>query len=73
VDGDWSACGLAGEVIAGVTEALDPQELSARPARLTLPPAPAPTSGPLERLYYPTVEDVVHRALGMLGTQQEAG
>lgn len=73
VDGDWSSCGLAGEVIAGVTEALEPGTLKARPARITLPAAPAPTSGPLERLYYPAVEDVVRRTLGMMGIQQETG
>ncbi|HLB38419.1 MAG TPA: transketolase C-terminal domain-containing protein [Gemmatimonadales bacterium] len=73
VDGDWSSCGLAGEVIAGVSEALEPGRLKARPARITLPPAPAPTSGPLERLYYATLDDVVQRAHGMLGTQQETG
>lgn len=73
VDGDWSSCGLAGEVIAGVSEALEPGRLKARPARITLPPAPAPTSGPLERLYYTALDDVVQRALGMLGMQQETG
>jgi len=73
VDGDWGCCGLAGEVIAGVTESLEPGMLRTRPVRITLPAAPAPTSGPLERLYYPTVEDVVRRALGMLSIQQETG
>ena len=72
VDGDWSSCGLAGEIIASVCEAVEPARLRARPVRVTLPPAPAPTSAPLERSYYPTVDDVVERALVMLGHFQEA-
>ncbi len=67
VDGDWASCGLAGEVIAGVSEAVEPARFRARPARITLPPAPAPTSGPLERIYYPTVDQVVHRTLALMG------
>lgn len=73
VDGDWATCGLAGEVIAGVSEALELRAWRARPARITLPPAPAPTSGPLERVYYPTVDQVVHRALTLVGVQEDAG
>jgi pyruvate dehydrogenase E1 component beta subunit len=73
VDGDWSTCGLAGEVIAGAAERLDTAAWRARPARLTLPDAPAPTSGPLERLFYPTVDDVVRRSLGLLRLQEDSG
>ncbi len=63
VDGDWSSCGLAAEVIAGVTEKVAPGELRASPARVTLPAAPAPTSRPLEAAYYPTVDDIVAAVL----------
>jgi pyruvate dehydrogenase E1 component beta subunit len=73
VDGDWSSCGLAGEVIAQVAEGLDPGALRAAPARLTLPDAPAPTSGPLEKIYYPDVDDVVRRALALVGAHQNSG
>ena len=73
VDGDWSTCGLAGEVIARVSETLNGRSLRARPARITLPDAPAPTSGPLEKLYYPSVDDVVHRALAMGGVAPDSG
>jgi pyruvate dehydrogenase E1 component beta subunit len=59
VDGDWSSCGLAAEVIAGVSEKLLPADLRAAPRRVTLPDAPAPTSKPLEAAYYPTVDTVV--------------
>lgn len=59
VDGDWSTCGLAGEVLACVAERVDGSAMRAKPVRITLPAAPAPTSGPLERAYYTTVDDVV--------------
>jgi pyruvate/2-oxoglutarate/acetoin dehydrogenase E1 component len=72
VDGDWSSCGLAGEIIASVCEALEPARLRSRPVRVTLPAAPAPTSAPLERSYYPGVDDVVEKALVMLGHFQDA-
>ncbi len=62
VDGSWSTCGLAGEIIASVCERLEPGVLASKPARVTLPPAPAPTSKPLEAAYYPTAEDVANTA-----------
>jgi acetoin:2,6-dichlorophenolindophenol oxidoreductase subunit beta len=71
VDGDWRACGMAAEVIASIAEALDPRVMRAAPRRVTLPDAPAPTSNPLERSYYPTVDYIVQRALALVGAQQE--
>jgi pyruvate/2-oxoglutarate/acetoin dehydrogenase E1 component len=62
VDGGWKTCGLAGEIIARVTEALPPHALVAAPVRLTIADAPAPASAPLERAYYVTEVDVVHAA-----------
>ena len=62
VDGGWQTCGLAGEVIARVVERLPLQLFKASPVRLTLPDAPAPTSGPLERAYYTTVDQIVDAA-----------
>lgn len=58
VDGGWRNCGVAGEILARVTEALPPAALKVAPRRITLPDAPAPTSGLLEREYYPTVEGI---------------
>lgn len=58
VDGSWSNCGTAGEVIAQVCERIDPRALRGAPQRVTLPAAPAPTSKPLEAAYYPTAEQV---------------
>lgn len=65
IDGDWTNCGLAGEILASVTEALEPSAWKATPRRLTLPDAPAPTSGALEKIYYPTVDQAVALALTM--------
>lgn len=62
VDGGWRTCGLAGEVIAGVSETISPQAWRARPCRLTLPDAPAPSSAVLEARYYADVDDVLAQA-----------
>jgi pyruvate/2-oxoglutarate/acetoin dehydrogenase E1 component len=66
VDGSWETCGMAGEVIASVVERVSPQTLLKPPKRLTLPHAPAPTSKPLEDLYYPTKETLVKSVLGLV-------
>ncbi len=65
VDGGWAHCGLARSIVAEVVETLDPSELCSSPVIVTLPAAPAPTSRTLERLYYPGVEEVVKKALGL--------
>ena len=61
VDGGWSTCGLAGELMACVAEKVAPSNFKAPLARVTLPAAPAPTSAPLEKAYYPTAETVQAR------------
>ena len=66
IDGGWQTCGLAGEIIAGAVEDLPPSAFRARPQRITLPDAPAPTSKVLENIYYPTTEHVVAVAEQML-------
>jgi pyruvate/2-oxoglutarate/acetoin dehydrogenase E1 component len=71
VDGDWSCCGLAAEVIACAMEAIDPAKMRAAPRRLTLPAAPAPTSSPLERTYYFTTDDIVREAQSMTFVRPE--
>lgn len=65
-DGSWATCGLAGELIATAAEGVDYGKWKARPARVTLPDAPAPTSAPLEKAYYPTAEQVASVAAGLL-------
>jgi pyruvate dehydrogenase E1 component beta subunit len=66
VDGGWATCGLAGEIIAGVVEVLPPSALRARPRRITLPDAPAPTSKVLEKIYYPTAQQIATTAEAMV-------
>jgi pyruvate dehydrogenase E1 component beta subunit len=66
VDGGWRTCGLGGEIIAIVAEGVAPTTMKATPARITLPDAPAPVSGPLEKAYYFGVDEVVKRALDLL-------
>jgi pyruvate dehydrogenase E1 component beta subunit len=67
VDGGWRTAGWSAEILAAVTEAVHPTALRARPVRITLPDAPAPTSKALEEIYYPTaatIVDVVRANLG---------
>lgn len=66
IDGSWSPCGMAGEVIASVVERIAPDSLRKSPARVTLPFSPAPTSRVLEKAYYPTAAMVVSQALKLM-------
>lgn len=59
VDGGWQTCGMAGEVIASVTEKLPVHKWKSPPCRVTLPNAPAPTSRVLEDIYYPDEHKVI--------------
>lgn len=58
VDDGWSTCGLSAEIITSAVEQVPPAAFKSRPARITLPDAPAPTSRVLEEAYYPTAETV---------------
>lgn len=69
VDGDWSSCGLAGEIIAQVTERIPLSKMRANPSRITLPDAPAPTSSALEDIYYPTAQSIVNQSLRLVQYQ----
>lgn len=69
VDGGWSMCGLAGEVIASVVERLPPGALRASPMRITLPPAPAPAARTLEAAYYPSKDGVAARVRALVGAR----
>ena len=65
VDGDWCSCGLAAEIIASAAEA----HRGSRPlraARVTHPDAPAPTSRPLEQVFYFEVGDIATAARHLL-------
>jgi pyruvate/2-oxoglutarate/acetoin dehydrogenase E1 component len=66
VDGGWSPTGFAGEIIATVTESIDPKLFKSSPKRVTLPFAPAPSAASLEKIYYPTTLDVVSTCIDSL-------
>jgi len=70
VDGGWSTCGLAGEVMAQAAERVALGAWKHRPQRLTLPDAPAPSAGNLERVYYPQVRDIERIAKRIVGLSQ---
>lgn len=63
VDGDWSTCGMAGEIIASVIERINVSLLKKPPVRITLPDAPAPTSKVLEDSYYITVQNLIDQVI----------
>ena len=66
LDGGWSPCGMAGEVIASLIERVSPATLKKSPIRVTLPFSPAPTSRVLEKAYYPTGEMILSQALKLM-------
>ena len=66
LDGGWSPCGMAGEVIASLIERVSPATLKKSPIRVTLPFSPAPTSRVLEKAYYPTGEMILSQALKLI-------
>ncbi len=62
--------GFAAEVIARVSEE-GLNFLKAKPARVTLPDIPTPTSWALAENYYPTYMDIVEKILVSLGMRHE--
>jgi pyruvate dehydrogenase E1 component beta subunit len=57
-DVGWRTCGIAAEITSIVfEEAFD--FIKSPPIRITLPDVPAPSSGVLEKAYYPTVENII--------------
>lgn len=66
VDGGWSPAGISGEVIAQVVESINPMKLKCKPARLTLPFAPAPAAENLEKMYYPRVSQIIEIVESMI-------
>lgn len=57
-DAAWKTCGVAAEISALVVENIFPC-LKAPIKRVTLPDAPAPSSGALEKFYYPEEKDII--------------
>ena len=63
IDGGWGPSGFSSEIITVVAENIDPTLLKSSPKRVTLPFAPAPAAPNLEKIYYPTSDDVVRSAV----------
>ncbi|MEZ5690640.1 MAG: transketolase C-terminal domain-containing protein [Rickettsiales bacterium] len=63
IDGGWSNCGLAAEMITGVCENIPPSCFRMPPLRITLPDCPAPTSGTLEKIYYTDARKIADKIL----------
>ena len=63
VDSDWSSCGMASQIISSVCEQIHPNNLKSKPIKITLTDAPAPTSKPLEDIYYITPDQVANSIL----------
>ena len=66
VDGGWSTCGLASDVISKLMEKIQLSKLKRNPQKITLPDAPAPTSSTLEKAYYPNEVNISGAILAML-------
>jgi pyruvate dehydrogenase E1 component beta subunit len=61
---------MSAEIVAAVAEQVPPSVMRASPVRIALPSAPAPTSKVLERIYYPSSDDVSRAALALMGAEQ---
>ena len=66
IDGGWKNSGFSAEIISSIIENIKISKLKASPRRITLPDSPAPTSRPLENIYYPSVENIVKDIVNML-------
>lgn len=66
VDGGWANCGFSSELLAQVSEKVEPKLLKSSPRRITLPEAPAPSASNLEKMYYPTASMVVSCVMEMI-------
>ena len=66
LDGGWKNCGLAGEIIASVSESIEPKYFKCSPLRITLPDASAPSSCALEKIYYPDLQYILNKAKKLL-------
>ena len=66
IDGDWSSCGLSSEIISIVAENVNPNTMLSKPARITFPDAPAPTSKVLEEEFYITKTQIVKKVISIV-------
>lgn len=67
VDSGCESAGFSAEVMASVIEKVPVNIFKCSPQRVALPNAPAPSSKPLEDEYYFTAENIVRKAIAILG------
>jgi len=60
IDPATKFCGYASEIISGIVEKIEPNDLISRPVRLALPDAPVPCSSILEAEYYFDKTDIIN-------------
>lgn len=66
-DGGWKTGGVGAEISAKVVESEVFKSLEAPIVRVSLPDTPAPASSTLEKVYYPTSENLVSAVRKVLG------
>jgi len=64
LDGGWKNCGLAGEVIASVSEQIDSQNITYN--RFTILNSPAPSSYKLEKTYYHNINEIYNNIMNKI-------
>ncbi|MBI3548175.1 MAG: alpha-ketoacid dehydrogenase subunit beta [Elusimicrobia bacterium] len=70
MDTSWKSYGVSAEVAALAAEHAF-SDLKAPVARIALPDMPAPTTQALEKVFYPTVGDVVHAVEKLFGRKRK--
>ena len=70
-DADWGPCGVAGEIIASVTENIF-SSLKSSPARVVWPQTSVPSSQAIEALFYPGANEIKTSALKACGQLEAA-
>ena len=66
LDGGWKNSGFSAEVISSVMENIEISDLISNPQRMTIADSPAPTSPFLEKIYYPTVQNIINSVNKMI-------
>lgn len=69
-DTAWTACGSAAEIVAGVVERLGKKNVEVM--RVGFAPVPAPTTKPLEDLFYPTAESIAGKAYQLVRKKKKS-
>ena len=60
IDGGWKNCGFGAEVISSVVENVESGTLLNKPIRIGIENSPAPSSAALEKVYYPSQNNILN-------------